>query len=791
MDTGAQAPAILKKPGTSACASAVLAALAVLLSACQHTSPSDRTDAAIKAEPIAKQAPSSASRSTAYRIRSGMADPLNADTGWAAALNSHAEVLADQPFRLRFEVENRAHATNPEKYRVQYRYNGGPWQMLIAENFPQPAKEVSLNYTMDADQPLGEEWTFPKGDASCMIREAAEPDSYLRIKAREGPVIALMQSNTHWQPNEVEAVIRFPDDQPTSANQRTSASIVFAYLDADNYRRLDLDSTGQASLVHVIRGTASVIARHRYAPVLNRFFELKLSLEDKTLSFEYDGEETILKRHYSLPSESYCSGLQLQRGSTADLQLFTVQGLPQSPLTSIIEAGYFPHGAPTENLLQASELPFIAGAGLSFAATTPGLTLSNSHTEWEFPIVIRHFSDGAAQTKSGDVFEYRLAASDGSALPGGAIASVTLKVPARHLGGTFVETPMRLGPWQSSDGSLYFLMEPAETWNALIAVQSRDFGLSWNEVDGTHRPETGDLEGFASRLVGDRIHMLHQTSDEVVYHVFNTVDHPDQPNRWAIRDEWLASPIEPPTQVADLAVRSDGSVVAVYGGADKLYYQIRSTAGNWSQASLIGAELDTVLSGPSLTIGPDDVVHLAYNAMDGRAWYRQILTGGELTAPVEFADGLGTSGDDAGSILPLVYSEATDEVVLLYRLASGQLRERRVRGDGQWSAPTQVTKRAVVQNAVDSEQTGADAIAYGDTIHVLFIEAQTGQLYHTSRQGQGDWSEPSQIISEHDVQWVRGALIKNADGRPCYGFVTDNGSDGGSGMNSYGEIPLR
>lgn len=772
----------LHKQGTLVCA---LVVVSTLLAACQQISPQERADARAADAQTGRPAPTTSSQSTAYRVRSGFTDPLNADTGWAAPINSPAEVLADQPFRLRFEVENRDNAGTLEQYRLQYRRNGGDWQALPAENFPQPAKEDSLNYAVNTYHPLRDEWTFLKGAAGCMSWKKAKDDSYLRINAHEEPVLVLMQSNAHWQPNEVEAVIRFPGNQPTSAR------IVFAYQDAANYRRLDLDSSGQASLVHVIHGTTSVIARHRFEPVLNRFFELKLSLEDEVLSFEHDGEETILKRQYSLPAEGYRAGLHLQSGSTADLKLFTVQGLPQSPLTSIIEAGNFPHGAPTENLLRASDLPFTAGAGLSFAATTPELTLSNSHAEWEFPIVIRHFSDGAAQTKSEDVFEYRLAASDGSPLPGGAIAAVSLKVPARHLGGTFVETPMRLGPWQSSDGSLYFLMEPSETWNALMVVKSNNYGLSWKEVDGTHRPETGDLEGFASRLVGDHIHMLHQTSDDVVYHVFNTVDHPDQPDRWAIRDEWLASPIEPPTQVADLAVRSDGSVVAVYGGADKLYYQIRSTAGSWSQASLIGAELDTGLSGPSLTIGPDDVVHLAYNAMDGRAWYRQILTGGELTAPVEFADGLGTSGDDAGSILPLVYSEATSEVVLLYRLASGQLRERRVRADGQWSAPIQVRKRAVVQNAVDSEQTGADAIAYAATIQVLFIEAETGQLYHTSRQGQGDWSEPSLVISEHDVQWVRGALIKNADGRPCYGFVTDNGSDGGSGMNTYGEIPLR
>jgi len=109
-----------------------------------------------------------------------------------------------------------------------------------------------------------------------------------------------------------------------------------------------------------------------------------------------------------------------------------------------------------------------------------------------------------------------------------------------------------------------------------MTVRSTDGGATWTEMDGANRPATGDLEGFASRMADNRIHMLHQTSDHVFYHVFRTSDHPEQPNTWAIRDERLASPQEPPTQVADIAVRSDGSVVAVYGGPEKIHYRIRT-----------------------------------------------------------------------------------------------------------------------------------------------------------------------------------------------------------------------
>lgn len=74
-----------------------------------------------------------------------------------------------------------------------------------------------------------------------------------------------------------------------------------------------------------------------------------------------------------------------------------------------------------------------------------------------------------------------------------------------------------------------------------------------------------------------RIHMLHQTSDAVFYHVFGT-SVTAAPDTWAIRDERVAAPAKPPTQVADLAVRSDGSVIAVYGDSAGLRYRIRTRA---------------------------------------------------------------------------------------------------------------------------------------------------------------------------------------------------------------------
>jgi hypothetical protein len=348
---------------------------------------------------------------------------------------------------------------------------------------------------------------------------------------------------------------------------------------------------------------------------------------------------------------------------------------------------------------------------------------------------------------------------------------------------------MRLGPWQADNGDLYFPMEPSETWNRLMMVKSDDGGDSWREVDGTHRPETGDLEGFASMLAGDRIHMLHQTSDHVLYHAFNTADHSDSPDRWAVRDERLASPGEPPTQVADLAVRSDGSVVAVYGGPDDLRIRVRSSAGRWGQASVIESSGGAALSGPTVVLGRDDVVHLAYTSRDGTGWYRKLLVGGELSDPLRITSDLGGDESDVGSILPLLYLAGSDSVNVLYRTSDGRLQERRVQSDGSLSEPVSVTERRVVQSAVDSDQVGADAVVDGEVVHALFIEQNTGRLFHTLRVD-GRWSDGDLLVDEADVQWVRGSLINLPGVGRVYGYVYDAGSDGGSGMNRFGYVML-
>jgi hypothetical protein len=322
-----------------------------------------------------------------------------------------------------------------------------------------------------------------------------------------------------------------------------------------------------------------------------------------------------------------------------------------------------------------------------------------------------------------------------------------------------------------------------------MMVKSSDGGRTWREVDGANRPRQGDLESVASQLVGDTIHIIHQSA-AVHYHSFRTSDHPTHPDTWDVRGEQVASPGKPPTQVASMAVRSDGSVVAFYAGPSKVHMRVRTPRGAWGDETVIDESVAPDLSAPVAVLGAGDVVHLAYTGADGTAWYRRLIPDESLTSRQQIATGLGTSARERVSILPLVHVARTKSVVILYRLATGRLWERRVTSDGAITPPVMVSDREVIQSAVDSHQTGADAIADGDTVHVVFIDKNSGSLLSTHSDAAGGWQPSTLEVDAIRGQWVRGGLLRRQEGTRVYGYVYDAGSQGGSGMNRFAEVPL-
>ena len=505
-----------------------------------------------------------------------------------------------------------------------------------------------------------------------------------------------------------------------------------------------------------------------------------------------DADRPFRLRFEASPAAGDSVRLQVRRngGAWADLEAHDFP-YPETatPRVSVVSTVAYEHGEATADLLDGLDTPFQPGTGVVLRAASPAWPGSpGTHGEWEWPLVIRRYADGPVTNEPGDTFGFRLVNGLGRPVEGASQPVVTLAVPVGHLGGTFVETPSRIGPWQARNGDLYVVMEPTETDNVMMIVKSSDGGATWREVDGANRPVADDLEGVGTVLFGGTVHILHQTSNHVWHHAFRTSDHPTAPDTWAVRDELVAEPGKPPTQVASLVARSDGSLVAAYGGPQTVLLRVRSPDGTWGDETVLDPDATAVASGPQLALGTGDVVHLATTDSDGRVWYRTVRPDGTVTSRVQIASDIGTTEYDVGSILPLVV--LPDAVVVLYRRGDGRLWERRVRGDGSVTDSTPVSDRAVVQNPVDSDQTGADAVAHGESVHVLLIEDGTGHVYRTSSDAAGAWAPAVLEVGDVNAQWIRGQRLLREDGRTVYGYVYDAGSDGGAGMNRYGEVTL-
>jgi hypothetical protein len=101
-----------------------------------------------------------------FRVRSDFTAALNADQGWAGALNENVTIHADRPFRVRFEVEPPPPSAAGSQFRLQYRRNQGEWTDLEAHDFPHPERELDVDFADVAAGATPKGWTVAHGNAA-------------------------------------------------------------------------------------------------------------------------------------------------------------------------------------------------------------------------------------------------------------------------------------------------------------------------------------------------------------------------------------------------------------------------------------------------------------------------------------------------------------------------------------------------------------------------------------------------------------------------------------------------
>jgi hypothetical protein len=715
----------------------------------------------------------------AFRVRTDFRAALNSDQGWAGALNENVTVPADRPFRVRLEVEQPPGVAAHQPFRLQYRRNEGDWTDVEAHDFPHPVRELELDFSKREGGATFEGWNLTPAGAGSMTVASDGQEKVVRARAAKESLTGLY--TTPWATTEFTAQFRLP------SGNRHGLGFVFGYVDVANHWRVFLDPGGGVIRVsRFVDGREAVATEKRTAISLGRWHEIEIQAEDNKVEVSYDDDawELEVDRAGAIPPSSF--GFHVPANSAVEFRSFTAAGEARTPRVSIVSCPAYEHAAETSDLLRGSAARFEPGAGINAVERTPPSSVAGAHTEFEWAVVIRRYADGAVANEEGDTFELRMVEAGGAAFRGSRNPVLRLTIPPGHVGGTFVETPGGIGPWRARNGDLYFIMEPAETDNVFMMIKSTDDGATWREADGANRPVTNDLESVDARQVKDTIHIIHQVTGSTRYHAFRTSDHPTQPDTWGVRDE-VAATAPSVAQAATLAVRSDGSIVSFYV-ADTVHYNIRSPEGTWGTDTVLDPGAATKSAGPRAVLGVNDTVHVVNYGLNGTIWYRRLLRDGTLTRRQQLASGLGTSRADYGTVLPLNFIPRTNTVVIIYRQSDGRLWERRVVSDGTPTPPMQVTDRVVIQDAVDSQQPAADAVLDGETVRVLFVEESSRSIFSTD--DDTGWQPSALRVDNILGSWIRGNVYIRRDGTKVHGYIYDAGSDGGAGMNRFGQIVL-
>jgi hypothetical protein len=505
------------------------------------------------------------------------------------------------------------------------------------------------------------------------------------------------------------------------------------------------------------------------------------------IRFEVESDTSVYRRQYSLQYR-----WNDEPWTYAEAQEFPYPSAA-SPTLSIVSCQAFFLGEEAEDLIAVSTLPANPGAGISLSYTTPGWVPEppgGASVEWEFALVVRRWADGPKLVSDGDRFSLRMVDHLGQPLAG-PIPEVLVNVPDGHIGGTFVETPARIGPYETNNGHLYFIMEPTETDNIFMMMKSTDGGKSWFEADPENRPQVSDLEGVGSVMdTHGVIHIVHQISEAVYHHAFATSNHAETKDRWVVDSQLITAHEEPPVQVADIALRPDGSLVAAFGVGNRLQYSILNSGGTWSQAVYFTHDYPAVFTNPSLVSLPDGTIDITYKSMDGIGWHRQLLPDNSLTPTQQFAHNLGTTEDETVAILPLVYLPSKKTTAAIFRQADGYLYLSTKSSDNYWSEPFRISDRPVVTNPVDSDQAGADAVVWDNKIIISFIGEEDRNIYVSVVENFHQTPSARLIVSDIDGSWVRGSILYGQQQSPVYGIIYDAGSKGGSGFNKYLSLQL-
>jgi len=710
---------------------------------------------------------------------------------WLEATNdplSNPESYLDTNIRLRFLLQNTGDKDETDGYRFAYTINGGTnwYPVTTTSNY---VRSVSSDYFADGDstsQEIGsgthDEGYFDEASgaiAAFTFAQGQESENEFVFQFRSadisGHTIGLRMEYSGGggldsYTNEVS--VTFPGPSLSQAHYRIRSGDAYG-LNVDNGWAAGLD-TG-ATIGTGIR------------------FRVRFEVE------EVNGVSTTVTLK-----------LQYRRNAGSWYDLIVPGNNGATPIM-IVDSAQYTDGDATTNVLSGSSKSFVAGTGEE-DNTVGSVTLANEHTEIEFTLMLQNFfgSGGAHyQTVQNDVFELRLVESDNTALDSYTYPTITLDVTDYYIGGTYVEAPVRIGPFCDGNGNLYTLIEPyATTTTVMIMIKSTDGGKTWAEVDGANNPTYGDLESIDIVQEGTTLHIAHQPSTgnwpNIYYHTFRTSDDGSNPDTWGITDNEVYTGLSATDYSVAIAVRSDGDVVLFYRRTDTGYESIKYkiNTGTWGGENTLDNTASTHVSAVRAVRGANDKIHVFYKDATNNDIYHKSLSSSDVLSGREscYTDAKSGGTDYQEAMTPAVYwDDAGDEKVMVGILDNSDnlLYTVVVTNDGTPETAKVASDNTVYNNPGDtgSEQPVADLVVDqdADTTYIMYSDLTTHDLFRDVAVNDGGWGTDVEQVDAVDAYWVRGNVFTHSvgnGGKTVYGFTYDNGSNGYTGFIWYDEYEI-
>ncbi len=493
--------------------------------------------------------------------------------------------------------------------------------------------------------------------------------------------------------------------------------------------------------------------------------------------------------------------LQVKRNAGGFVDLDILEGATAPAGQAVLSAQYADGDATSTELL-TNTTTYVNGTGEE-DNLTGSFSLTSEETELEFCIMIMSFHDGPAQNVADDTLEFRVVEGDGTVF-GGTYTNptVTVSETAGYIGGTYVETPGALGPFADTNGSVYFLIEHAESENTMLVIKSTNGGDTWREMDAAGSPTTNDIEGCEVKKIGDTLHILHQEGADVVYHRFRMSDHAT-PDDWEIIDEAVDTVTAFGTQCCTLAVLADGSIRGFYVDGvspNRIRYKTRSTGGTWGSQNSVDDEASTNFISPMCVMGASDKCYVLYkDDTNGIIYIRDLNSSSTLSGRTTISTGIdaAATGDNMPYAPPIYYDDGGVEVIGIFYQKDGsatlaEMFSKYLR-DGSLGSEATATDKDVERDQGGSHQTIAGAAVDGKVVHLLYSENVSNDIWHAQNDDEGGWGTDVELHDAVTAQWVRANVFTHSSGNggdKVIGYVWDDGSEGGTGRIKYNEVVL-